>query len=135
MDKTETSIDLTSVGSDLLIRELSSRCKWTKTGDRYIKIFGVSNESAAWYYGQIACIAYVRVRSWEDAGKILYCAMLVFPSIDDSYVSLIGPWEDHEKAARRASLLKDETEDYTFVPNMDTFKVISTKTGTYVDLN
>lgn len=135
MDKTETDIDLTSIDSGLLIRELSSRCKWTNAGDRYIKIFGVSNESAAWYYRQIACIAYVRVRSWKNCDIIHYCAMLAFPSIDDSYVSLIGPWEDHEKAARRASLLKDETEDYTFVPNMDTFKEIAKRTGTYVDFN
>ena len=135
-------IDLKNVSTEDLISEISNRSRWTAIFNsseahigEYVKLFQVAPDSAAWYYGMFACEARVYVCRMKRGEVVTYYAVISFPSIDDSFIGLYGPEEHQEKAARRASMLKDEFENVDYVPNMEFFERVSKKTGTFVNSN
>lgn len=126
--------DLSKVSTYDLLKEISNRARWRSVEDavtRYRKIFYVGENSASFYYGMIGSDASLSVR--KDYRKDLYYAHLLFESIDDCAVGLVGPLESQDRAIRRASRLKDLFDGEMFVPTEKQLIEYSARSGTTIE--
>ena len=129
--------DLKKVYTDDLISELSRRSDWicesydpSSYQAEYTKVFWIAPDSVGWFYKMIASTGSIRVAKHKVDDMELYQVRMIFNSIDDSSVRLDGPYENHDKAVRRASRLKDILSEYLYVPNKEQLSLIAANSGT-----
>lgn len=125
-----------------LIEELYKRSlTWesvTPPHDLYVsyeeRVYAVSKDSVGCFYGRAACVASLSIRKMNHQSDD-YTVSLIFNSIDDGCVPLLGPTESLEKAKRRIEVLKDKLSKIgTFIPTYDQAEKLCRECGMYLNL-
>jgi hypothetical protein len=95
------------------------------------RLVAVSDEWFSNFYGRIVIPASCLV---HKKTKGTYWAALIFYSIDDGDVPLIGPEETLEKATKRYKELLRLTETMSIIPSRKELEKLGQQTGLYLNL-
>lgn len=95
------------------------------------RLVAVSDEWFSNFYGHIvipvSCLVHKKTKG-------TYWAALIFYSIDDGDVPLIGPEETLEKATKRYERLLDLTYDMWMIPSREELEKLCQDTGLYLSI-